>query len=181
MKKIAFAAIIGTMLFSCSKTEVQSLVKENDVLPIDAGRIDEGCVPTTKTVALLAGQTMNAGEVTVTNDGVDLTVTYNCLNGWKISEIHLYVGEFASAPQNNGGNPIPGRFPIKETFSTGVTTYSKVIPLASLPDCFIVAAHAVVKSGTGTTGGTQTGWGQGTQFPGNNWGMYFDYCVTTCP
>jgi hypothetical protein len=176
MKKIALTAMVGMMLISCTKTDVTSMIQP-EAPAIEAGRVGEGCEPVTMNVPLLAGQTINSGSVAVTNDGENLTVTYSTIDGWKMTEIHLYVGEYEYAPQNNGGNPQPGKFPYKENFSGGVTEYSKVIPMNTLPECFIVAAHAVVRNGSGNT---ETGWAQGTGFPGNNWGMYFDYCSSEC-
>ena len=190
MKKIALSAMLGMFLFSCTKTDVVSSIQPKlqpevqsvRAVPISinspvAGRIEDGCTATTLTKTLLAGQTIVSGDVTVTNDGINLSVTYASTGGWLISEIQLYVGEYAYAPQNNGGNPIPGRFPIKQTFNPAVSTYTSIIPLSSLPECFVVAAHAVVRNGANS----QTGWAQGIQFSGSNWGMYFDYCKQTCP
>ncbi len=194
MRKIFLTATLGVVLFSCKKTDDTSFrapdqLKANSTTtatPVavsreTANRVgDGGCTPVTKTVSLMAGQTINAGTVTVTNDGTTLFVTYSTTNGWAMSEVQLYVGELANAPQNNGGNPTPGRFPIKQNFSPSVTTATYSMPLSGLPDCFVVAAHCVVKTSTGGSGSTQTGWGQGTQFGGNNWGMYFDYCQVEC-
>ena len=177
MRKITFSAMLGLMLFSCTKSDVNEIVAPSSVNQSQTGR--EGCTPTEMTVNLMAGQTMLAGNVNVTNDGENVTVTYTTDPGWFLSQIHLYVGEYEFAPQNNGGNPQPGKFPIKESFNPWVSTWSTSIPLSSLPDCFIVAAHSVVHNTTGN-GGTQTGWGQGSQFPGNNWGMYFNYCIESC-
>src|SRR5690242_9911200 len=101
MKKIALSAILGTMLFSCSKSDVNSYIQPAEsmrsadviVKPTrETGRVGEGCEPTFTSVALMAGQTQYAGMVTVSNDGVNLTVTYNTTGIWSISEIHLYVG-----------------------------------------------------------------------------------------
>jgi hypothetical protein len=181
MKKLSIICMVSMLFFSCKKAELDPQITTpgnvstapNPFTGRDAGL----CVPTSTTVTMLAGQTINSGSVSVTNDGTNLFVTYTSINGWQIAEIQLYVGEYANAPQNNGGNPIPGRFPYKQSFSPYVTSYTQTIPLSGLPDCFVVAAHSVVKSGTTF----QTGWGQGTQFPGNNWGMYFDYCKLQCP
>ncbi len=130
-------------------------------------------------VDLIAGQHIVAGTVTVANTATDLLVTYTTTNGWYIKELHLYAGDCSLIPVNQKGNPIPGHFPHSNSFSgSSTTTYTYSIPLANLPDCFCVAAHAVVaKPGAGT----ETAWGQGTRFvPQGNWAMKFDYCEQAC-
>lgn len=132
-----------------------------------------------KTVALIAGQNIVAGNVTVSNTETDLIVTYTTGHGWYIKELHLYAGDCARIPTNNSGNPIPGRFPFNNSFSgTATTTYTYTIPLANLPECYCIAAHAVVaKPGAGT----ETAWGQGTRFVSRgNWAMKFEYCTQRC-
>jgi hypothetical protein len=175
MKNYYLAGAFALLLFSCTKEtlneENAALVPKSEII-FNRETGDTSCIPASVTVALLAGQTINAGNVTVTNDGINLTVAYNAQNGWSVSGIHLYVGPYADAPQNNGGNPVPGKFPYKEVFNPYVSGYVKQIPLSTLPDCFIIAAHAVVRK----NGGSETAWSEGLGFPGNNWGMYFNYC-----
>src|SRR4051794_20663736 len=100
MKKIALSAMLASCLFSCSKTDVNSIIQPEksavlvpNAVPIkhktgSDGRVGD-CYPTLSTVNLMAGQNYLAGNVTVSNDGVNLTVTYNADAGWNISQIHL--------------------------------------------------------------------------------------------
>jgi hypothetical protein len=131
---------------------------------------------------LFAGQTINSGTVTVSNDETNLYVTYNTAAPWQLTQIHVAVADSADGlPQNKSGNPVPGQFPYNQTLNPAVSTYTVTIPLAGLGDPIFVAAHAVVKSsGPGGTGARQTGWGYGPQFPGNNWGTYFIYSLAPC-
>ena len=177
MKKTFLIAIASMALFSCSKSDVNSVVQSNQSEVAGRDGDPTTCDSVTTTVNLMAGQTHVAGNVTTVSDGTNLTVTYTTNEQWTLKEIHLYVGEFELAPQNNGGNPMPGRFPYKQIFTDATSTFTYEFPLSTLPDCFIVAAHSVVAN---TSGSTQTGWGQGTQFPGNNWGMYFEVCAPDC-
>lgn len=137
------------------------------------------CTPTE--VALMAGQTMNAGTVTVTNDATNIYVTYATTNGWVLTQTHLYVGDCALIPVNNPGNPIPGQFPFTSAHNN-VTTYTYTVPLSRIPagSCGCIAAHAVVKqyNSSNQVIQTQTGWGNGVRInlSGGNWGMKFDYC-----
>ncbi len=136
------------------------------------------------TVTLVAGQTMNAGTVTVSNDADYIFVTYTTTNGWVLTQTHLYVGECALIPVNNPGNPIPGQFPYTSAHNN-VTSYTYQIPISRIPLelCGCIAAHAVVKKYNSANQliDTQTAWGNGVRInlSGGNWGMKFDYCSCT--
>jgi len=95
---------------------------------------------------LYAGQNILVGYVYVCNEGNVMTVTYDTSSsGWPISEIHLAYGANADAIPQKNGNPIPGQFPIKESFDPWVTTASYDIDYgAAVGDDVIIAAHAVV-------------------------------------
>jgi hypothetical protein len=135
-------------------------------------------------VSLIAGQTMNSGNVTVTNDANFIYVTYNTANGWLLTQTHLYVGDCALIPVNGPGNPVPGQFPYASSHAN-ITSYTYQIPIAKIPagGCGCIAAHAVVVKldGNGNVINTQTGWGQGIRINpnGGNWGMKFEYCSCT--
>ena len=186
--------IIATFaFFSCQKIPVnpiesnsnrstESLVPAPSANPdLILGRTTQ-CLPTE--VMLVAGQTINAGTVTVTNDSNFIYVTYTTANGWYLTQTHLYVGDCALIPVNNQGNPIPGHFPYAGTH-TNITSYTYQVPISRIPagGCGCIAAHAVVVrlNGTGQVIEQQTGWGQGTLINpnGGNWAMKFDYCSCT--
>jgi hypothetical protein len=71
---------------------------------------------------LYAGQNIKIGEVQVYDDGTNVYVRYVITTpGWKITEIHLdMANSVALIPQHNG-NPTPGHFAIKHSYSPGVT------------------------------------------------------------
>lgn len=181
---IAFAVLMG----SCSKSDTLQGIENSPATAINqngatgggtAGReadippVSE-CTPTV--VTLIAGQHIDAGTVTVTNDANFIYVTYNTANGYVLSQTHLFVGECALIPVNRPGNPIPGQFPYASAHSN-LTSYTYEIPITAIPvgGCGCIAAHAVVSLATG--GGTQTAWGNGTVInPDGQWGMKFDYC-----
>jgi hypothetical protein len=202
MKKLLFSAfLLATVLsyFSCQKTDQEQvntavqpappaqqtqqyvIIPESDGQGPVGGRID-GCFP--EEVELIAGQTMNAGNVTVSNDADFIYVTYSTTNGWVLTQTHLYVGDCALIPVNNPGNPIPGQFPYSGTHAN-LTTYTYQIPIAQIPagSCGCIAAHSVVKqyNSNNQVINTQTAWGNGVRInlTGGNWGMKFDYCSCT--
>lgn len=130
------------------------------------------------TTDLIAGQHHDAGDITVTNDGTNLYITYTLEGDWTMSEAHLYVG--TTFPKKNA----PGQFPYKATNLGGVTEYTFTVPLGAW-DCgtnLIIAAHAVVTDGAVGGFGTQTGWGFGPTGFTNKWGWYMGYTVEPfCP
>ncbi len=192
-KKLLFIALslASFTFFSCQKvtvdprqnTDEQNLAQQYVIMdPSSGGRIIrrvDNCLPTE--VNLIAGQTMIAGTVTVTNDAEYIYVTYTTTGGWVLTQTHLYVGACNLIPVNNPGNPIPGQFPYSGTHNN-ITTVTYQVPISKIPvgSCGCIAAHAVVKelNSSGGTIQTQTGWGQGTQINmgSGNWGMKFDYC-----
>lgn len=132
---------------------------------------------------LVAGQNYAAGLITISNDNTNIYVKYETSAPWLMSEAHVAVATtLAGIPQTRGGNPIPGRFSYSATFDPEVSSFVFTIPLSSLGtpiSSLFVAAHAIVQAPK-DMGGAQTGWGQGTGFPGSNWAMYVNYTVQSC-
>jgi len=127
---------------------------------------------------LFAGQTIDSGTVTTSNDGANLYVNYSTVSPWVITQTHLAVaGTLAGIPQTKGGNPIPGHFAYSTSFNPGVSIFTYTIPLSSLPTGeLFIAAHAIVQE----PGNTQTGWAFGQPFAGANWATYVTYTIQDC-
>jgi len=196
MKKLFFTLnvfALSIFFVSCTKADSELSGSENKPGSILNGTNGSGstsgreadtpptaptCTPTV--VTLFAGQTINAGNVTVSNDANFIYVTYNTTNGYVLTQTHLFVGECALIPVNRPGNPIPGQFPYASAHSN-LTSYTYQIPIMAIPvgTCGCIAAHAVVKkyNAAGQVIDQQTGWGNGTVInPNGQWGMKFDYC-----
>ncbi|MFN8243256.1 MAG: hypothetical protein U0X40_04295 [Ferruginibacter sp.] len=187
---VSFAAAT-VFLFSCKKAGPdpdgaatltasglqQGSGNSNDIIVGRTGG-EGNCDPTT--VTLIAGQTLDAGTVSVSNDASNIYVTYSTANGYLLTQTHLFVGDCAAVPVNGQGNPQPGHFPYSSTHNYS-TTYTYQVPMASFGSCGCIAAHAVVVklNGSGQVIETQTGWGNGIRINpnGGNWGMKFDYCT----
>lgn len=94
-------------------------------------------------VELIAGQTMDVGQVKVWNDDDTLYVKYETA-GWCLTETHLHLAtSLDGIPQTKKGNPIPGQFDYSTEHSPCVTEYTYEIPLAWDPDTeLFIAAHA---------------------------------------
>lgn len=113
---------------------------------IDEVRIrDEAVNPVT--VSLRAGQHMDAGTVTVWEDGIKLYVKYQTSGGWCLTETHLHVAtSLDDIPQKNG-NPPPAQFDYRAEHDC-VTQYTYTIDLGDWVPCetdLYIAAHAEVQ------------------------------------
>ncbi len=133
--------------------------------------------------ALMAGQNIVSGSVTVSNDQTNLYVTYATQNGWQIQKTHLYVGDCDLIPTNKSGNPQIGLFPYQTTHNPRATSFTYTFPLTLLTySCYCVSAHAevVLVDSNGNVTQTETGWAQGASIGGNSWAMKFSYCTQKC-
>jgi hypothetical protein len=161
--------------------------------------------PTGTTVNLLVDQTAQFGTVTISfSGGNTIHVTYtidaaHIADNWFLTEVHVDGPTLADIPVTGSGNPKVGKFTYSYeltpptsnpdgTITGGLTTYTVAIPFAyqDTQDFAVqIAAHAALLQCTwrppvDLTPGywtylDETGWGQGTQFPGSNWAMYITY------
>ena len=131
---------------------------------------------------LIAGRTMNAGMVTLTNDDVNLYITYETTDGSLIREVHVYVGDEEGIPVNKKNIPVPGQFPYKVE-NIHLATYTVVIPLSEITvECPLIITHAALSNG-------ETAWGWENEeemftfenfFDIKRWGYLGDYCIEEC-
>ncbi|GEM_PF-3352109 len=114
-------------------------------LPLGAFAHSEG---NPHVVTLLAGQDIDAGTVSVWNDGDNLFVKFETSAGWVMTETHLAVATDPNDIPQKNGNPIPGRFTYKHEDLGGVTEDPYTIPLSEIgagPDGTVyIAAHAAL-------------------------------------
>jgi len=148
-----------------------------------------------KQVCLVAGQHTYVGTVNVGKDGSDVLVTYNLTAGnVSLQEIHLEaftsLAELEAAKKLSKGGAVPGKFTYKQSLSgaSRTTTATVRIKAADLPagNCFFIAAHAALSNGETAWGGVCDESPKGVkldetkQFPGANWGTYFEFCLSEC-
>lgn len=149
----------------------------------------------TTTWNLTAGQNMDVGSVTVSNDAENLYVKYDLdYPGATFGTLHLWAGtDLVLIPKNSQGIPQPGQFPYKPD-ATGLTTYTVIVPLDTLsvtditqacPLKLYVATHAevTIDDGHGNTS-HETAWGGDKPGTGPRWWFYSEYnlcCDTTVP
>lgn len=143
----------------------------------------------TTTWALTAGQHINVGTVTVSNDLDNIYITYALTDPTAtFGTLHAWVGnDLLNVPANNQGTPVPGKFPYKPD-ATGLTSYTITVPFSDLElvdaafacgmQLYVVTHAEVNRDGDGdgeienetAFGGDQTG-------GGNRWWFYGKYTV----
>jgi len=201
VRVIAFFAFV-TLVVSCSKDEIQvqdqnkslkvfdeSAFNANEIIQsINVGSFKSGQLKTAeitpdycgqiKVFPLIASQKFDVGYVAVYNDVENLYVVYHGTSGFPFEEFHLFVGALEDLPINNSGAPVIGHFPYSSTESTFEKTF--IIPLSELPECYVIAAHAVI--------GEHTIWGKdcenvlsfGELFGTSRWGWVIEDCSEKC-
>lgn len=143
-KWYVFIAVMAFLSLSCEKDKETSETFSSTGLK----NFEVACFP--YTTDLLAGQSMDVGDVTAVIDGSILTVTYEIIdNCWCMTESHLDVQlDPANFPMTPKGNPKVGHFAYSGTFSCG-DFWEVQIDLNSMGwnsgDPVYIAAHAVVK------------------------------------
>lgn len=130
---------------------------------------------------LMAGQNIDAGNVTIYNTGDSLYIFVETSGNWRMTSTKIYAGTLAGMPQTNTGSPKVGQFPYKKNFNPSATSSLTAIPLSNLPAFYIVAVHVDLQRVVGgTVVQTETGWANGSDLPGSNWAMAVDYCTQEC-
>jgi hypothetical protein len=130
----------------------------------------------TAPINLLAGQSVDVGDVTVEGDGTRVRLLVHA-DGACIAGLHVAVaGSPQLIPQTKKGNAIPGKFPVSREFTPCTTDSEVFVPLSSIlgyvaGQPIYVAVHADVVLPTGQT---DSAWAEGTGFPGANWSSYKD-------
>lgn len=128
---------------------------------------------------LIAGQHIDVGTITITNDASNAYVRYETDGTWAIGETHLDV---TTSPeqlkQTKKGNAIAGQFTYHTSHDPAVYDVTHTVDITAWPagTQLYFAAHAVVTS----SASSETAWGEGMAFPGKNWAMYFVYEVQMC-
>jgi hypothetical protein len=188
---ILLVAVSGLFLSGCSKETLDNV--SAPVVNITTPVTTSTAAPSLKTangdvqiasVILYAGQTINAGNVSVSQTDTDgdlaydsFKVIYTLTGGWLFNgteSVKFYLG--TTVPDNNA----PGQFLNKYTPEAGVTTYSVTFPFSAVNfngcDALTVyiAAHADLINGSQT----ETGWGFGPKFGGRGWSTYFSADLT---
>ena len=96
---------------------------------------------------LIAAQTIDAGDVSVWNDGTHLYVRFETTGDWAMRSTHLHVATaLEGIPQTKKDSPKPGQFDYMTPHDPPVMEFTYMIELGGwVPDTELyIAAHAVV-------------------------------------
>jgi hypothetical protein len=138
---------------------------------------------------MVAGQTIDAGDVTIINDGTKLFVTIETQAGWSLTESHLDFGDLIDGfPTNKKGNPKVGHFDFQESHALGTTEFTYEFLLADLgidplaEDTIPIAIHTVVvQVEADEITEEESAWKQGDRFvEKGNWAMHSTYDIQDC-
>jgi hypothetical protein len=176
--KFGFVALI-LLGFACEQARSGDLRALTEVAPMHSA---EACGEAS--VELIAGQNIDVGSVAIYNDETSVCVAFATVGDWYLTETHLAIAtDPAGIPQKNG-NPSPGQFPLHhEDLWTQHDAFCVLLAdIGAEPgDPLYIATHAAVAQEIeGEIVGGETAWGQGHDFPGKNWGMYFEYVPSPC-
>ena len=171
MKTKLFGSFILVLfiLFSCQKN--QNIDQEVYPKQIKYLKTSAQC-----TTPLIAGQSINIGDVSVTYlDASNIEIDYLITDlNWCLTKTHLDVQtDPVNFPQTKKGNPKVGHFAYGQALGC-VSIWSQTIDLNTIDgwsegEMVYIAAHAEVNNVT-----TESAWADGEPFPGNNWAMYFE-------
>ena len=195
--RLGIILLVLGLTYSCQKDNLNSpdiLIDQSELFASDidlqsritsqSGGGSSSICGTVHTTPIFAGQNIEVGRLSVSNDEDNLYVTYEVDAPWFIKGTHLYVGHCEEIPQTKSGNPKIGHFPYGDDDISPLSgTYTETIPLTDLGACYCVVAHAEVvkKDGRGRVIQKETAFGFGdTEFRGNRWGWYFEYCTREC-
>ncbi|MCK4303033.1 MAG: hypothetical protein KAY24_02205 [Candidatus Eisenbacteria sp.] len=174
------ALFLALGILGCS----ESLAPQNPGTPHEGAPLAMW-VSTPSTVPFLAGQTIDVGEVTVSNDEQSLCVEIGTTGGWVMTETHVAIAlSVEELPQTGSGNPKIGQFALAADHDPPVASYDHCISLVAYQpgDMLFIAVHAAVEllDAGGAVLQEETAWAQGPEFPGQSWAMYFNYVVQEC-
>ncbi len=153
MKKLlrvitVFIFVASAAFISCQK---EQLSNENQIQPqlktssaINASEDIVYCGDVITAQFLTHIDEIEIGSVVIGNDETNLYVTYITSGDWWIEKTKQYVGPEDGVPQLGNGWPEFGKFPIVQIHDPYVQSYTAVIPIEELDNCFEVSLGARV-------------------------------------
>jgi len=165
---IVLTLVLGLVLSGCLLSNVGQVptTEQSEISYLTKHTVDDPQV-----IDLLAGQTIDVGDVLVWNDGDYLYVRYVITDSdWCLTETHLQVAtSLDGIPQTKTGNPKPGQFEENDEHDCVTEVeykYNLIERGWSLDQNLSIAAHAVVKNLTVIESEIQTyDWGRSTESP----------------
>ncbi len=169
---VLVAVVFGLALVGCDRLGVPDLNQTPDPAPIRASEY-----PITRDI--IAGQNIDVGDITIHFTYDNIFITYTTTGNWYLTETHCHIATSLEDIPHSSGGMIPGNFDYKAPHDPMVQSYMYTIPIRdawrTATELYLAAHCAVVKVENGQIVQEETGWGEGEDYPGRNWGMYIRF------
>ena len=118
---------------SCKKSLTETPLTDQSLLSSET--LPSSITPYCKSqdYCLTAGQTINSGSVTISNDATNLYIKVNSIGGFQAAteNIKIWLGDNLDLlPLSGGGAPIPGQFPFK--YDASGNEFTATIPFSAI-------------------------------------------------
>jgi len=172
---LVLVSLLAVLALSCSDGNTNPL----SVDPTDTTRSNQWVFGEDLELTIIAGQNIEVGTLTVSNDYDYLYFDIQLDSPWLMTETHLHVAnDFDGIPVNKKGNPRPGWFDWHMDFDPMAGSYTYEIPVGDWEagDTVAFALHLVVNNGEQE----ETGWAGCYSFEGKRWGYWCEYTLDEC-
>jgi hypothetical protein len=129
---------------------------------------------------LIVGQSIDAGDVTVYNDGKTLHVQIAAANGWRLNDTFVHIAPTLAQIPVSAGKPQTSRFEHQQTHERAVTGDVYEIAVNQWPAGTVLSVAAGANATQVGSSAVQTAWGDGMMFGGSQDAMFFSYTVQAC-
>lgn len=173
-------ALVGLAASGCTAPPEIEPSRSTGDQPGTPGAPEEPICGAPTVVTLLAGQSNDAGTVTIENDAAALCVTLTASRGWFLGATRINIA--LAAPT---GTPAPGSLQDVQVHDPMVTSYVACFSLEAFgyePATHVyVTAHASMAHITGGVVNLhESGWGHGTPNSGHGWAQYVEHTIHAC-
>jgi hypothetical protein len=170
--------LIAFIAIGCSEKNITMPGQSKD------GPTSNADLPRLQTFPIIAGQNINAGNLSVWNDSTYFYVKFETTGGWVLEETQVMIDDDLEGYWiHDNGTPVPGLFDYGMQHNPPVTMYQYNIPRSyytyAVGDTILIAAHCVVSNPdyNGQVYDHETGWGGDIEGPGPRWWYYLHYVI----
>lgn len=183
--------MLTLMLWNCSSSADLILPAAEDApLKLKSGKITtEEYICNPQSAPLITEQNHTIGIVNLsTASNGDMLISVSVKNGWRMKNIHLYIGAIEMIPKDSEGNPSLDLFTQTASFDSGQTDYSVSLTsegfyqIDGIPYCAIAIHTNIAKlNRNGRTIQSEEVWISGQEIsPGTSWATFYPYERISC-
>jgi hypothetical protein len=133
---------------------------------------------------LTSERDLDIGHIFVSNDEMNIYVSYYMHDSWLLRSSYLHIGRQASdVPMDSNGNPDPKAFPYISESNRGITEYRHKVPMSDIGvnpgDRILIASLVdVIKlGGNGKVADSEVIWSDNEPAPSNQWWSFFGFVL----